>query len=533
MTKARSFYFGPPSRPLFGWHHAPEAAQGRGVVLCNPLGLDMTRAHRSYRHLAERLASAGIATLRFDWHGTGDSSGDEREPDRVATWIADLHLAIDELRRRSGAGSIALVGLRAGAALAGYVAAERDDIDGVALWMPSLSGAAWVAEMAKLHKLYLRIVPQAGGAEPDGEELLGSFVSTATIADLARVDLLALVRRPAPRVLVVDDGGLRDPDRLRSHLQEAGSEVTWRRTAGAKFLVTVPHRAALPDEPLDAIVGWVSALPSVAASRAVMIADEETPSIERPIHFGDGERLFGILVAPVAPPPPDRPAIVLLDAGTVNRVGPHRLYVTLARRWVALGFAVLRVDLSGIGDSPAAEGTPENLTYPASALTDVAAALDLLEREVSARRFVVAGLCSGADLAYQVARRDPRVAGAVMMNPRTFLELSLGSVEGQAPDAWSPDAASTVEALRVTAGLEAISARGIDALLLVSRRDPGVDFVDRYAPEAMRAAERLPGFRRVDVDGADHTFTTLASQRRVSDLVTAEFLAGYLERRLA
>ena len=112
-----------------------------------------------YRHLAERLARAGFAVLRFDWHGTGDSSGDDYESNRVATWLSDLNAAIEELKRRSGVERPALVGLRAGAALAAHVAAEREDVSALVLWIPMLTGAAWVNEMAKLHKLYLRIVP--------------------------------------------------------------------------------------------------------------------------------------------------------------------------------------------------------------------------------------------------------------------------------------------------------------------------------------------------------------------------------------
>jgi len=83
-------YFGLADRPLFGWFHPPAASLQRpmGVVLCNPIGEDMVRAHRPYRHLAETLAAAGFPVLRFDFDGTGDSSGDERDPERVATWRA-------------------------------------------------------------------------------------------------------------------------------------------------------------------------------------------------------------------------------------------------------------------------------------------------------------------------------------------------------------------------------------------------------------------------------------------------------------
>ena len=75
----------------------------------------------------------------------------------------------------------------------------------------------------------------------------------------------------------------------------------------------------------------------------------------------------------------------------------------------------------------------------------------------------------------------------------------------------------------MTAGFQRISDQGLDALLIVSQPDPGIDFVDRHAPEAMRNAERLPGFRRVDIPGTDHTFTTMASQRQV-ELTTSQYL---------
>jgi hypothetical protein len=44
--------------------------------------------------------------------GTGDSSGDERDPDRVATWRADVGRAAAELLARSGVEPLALLGLK-------------------------------------------------------------------------------------------------------------------------------------------------------------------------------------------------------------------------------------------------------------------------------------------------------------------------------------------------------------------------------------------------------------------------------------
>lgn len=523
IPRAEPFYFGPAARPIFGWYHAPEGRCRDGVVLASSLGLEGTRSHWSYRHLAERLASAGLGVLRFDWGGTGDSGGDDHEPERVKTWVSDLNLAIDELKRLSGSARPTVVGVRVAATLAGHVAAQRDDIGSLVLWMPALNGAAWVTEMAKLHKLYLRIVPQAHTPEPDGEELLGSFASNATIADLARIDLLALERRPAPRILVIDQSPARAVDQLRERLAMVDAQVEWRRGSGQKFLLTVPHKTSLPEESLGAIVDWVTAAPASVGGLTTAPALAATPFAERAVRFGADGRIFGIVVPPSEPPPPERPAIVLLPAGAVNRSGPHRLYVTMARRWAALGFTVLRVDLSGIGDTPAPEGTLENLVYPRDGLSDIGAAIDFIRGETGARRVILAGLCSGADFTFQVARRGAALAGAIMMNPRTFLELNLARVEGPPDGAAEADSVSRTESLRVTAGFQQISEQGLDALLIVSQPDPGIDFVDRHAPEAMRNAERLPGFRRIDVPGTDHTFTTMASQRQV-EVTTSQYL---------
>src|SRR5947207_597585 len=111
--------FGDLASPLFGWYHPP-AGQRRtgGIVICNPLGDDLCRAHRPLRHLAERLAAGGFPVLRFDYRGTGDSAGDEREPARVAGWLGDIARAVEELRARAGVSRVSLVGLRAGATLA-------------------------------------------------------------------------------------------------------------------------------------------------------------------------------------------------------------------------------------------------------------------------------------------------------------------------------------------------------------------------------------------------------------------------------
>ena len=433
-------YFGDASARLFGWIHWPDrAVRTTAVVLCNPLGDDLVRAHRSLRHLAEHLCAAGFVVLRFDFHGTGDSAGTERDPQRVAAWRRDTSTAIDELRARSGATEVAIVGLRLGATVAAEVASQRDDVASVVLWHPFGSGAKFATETRRVHGMHRMLEPEsfAAGpsAYPDGEEALGFFLTNETIADLAGVDLSALSRRPARQVIVVgaDTPASEDPLRAALSARWRPTAITYRHLPGHKFLTAINHRSEVPQPVIDEIVGWLGERhPGTIPARAPAVetgAHHSELFSEEPFVFGSSHRLFGVLVRPRADRTRvERPAVIITNAGTVHRIGPHRLYVELARDLAALGFHVLRMDLSGIGDSEVGTSA-ENLCYPATGLADCQDGMSALASRLGIERFVVAGLCSGGDIAFQLGLADPRVAGVVMMNPRTFCVNDLEQVE--------------------------------------------------------------------------------------------------------
>jgi hypothetical protein len=69
-----------------------------------------------------------------------------------------------------------------------------------------------------------------------------------------------------------------------------------------------------------------------------------------------------------------------------------------------------------------------------------------------------------------------------------------------------------------------MAGKGVDTMLLVSRGDPGVAYVDTHAGEQMAALAQVPNFERVDLDGADHPFTPVMVQRRVGDLLSEHLL---------
>lgn len=135
-------------------------------------------------------------------------------------------------------------------------------------------------------------------------------------------------------------------------------------------------------------------------------------TLERAHTFGDDAGLFGVVTTPETPRP-DAPAVVLLNAGLVHRIGPFRMHVELARRLAKAGFFVLRLDQSALGDSLPRRG---GLGYEERAVIDARQAMDFLEQRYERSRFVVAGLCAGAMNAHRVAVSDPRVVAGCLLD---------------------------------------------------------------------------------------------------------------------
>jgi len=142
------------------------------------------------------------------------------------------------------------------------------------------------------------------------------------------------------------------------------------------------------------------------------------PVREKALKFGADTTLIGIL----SEPPRgmlviDQPAIVLLNAGLLHRVGAARLHVRLARRLAIMGLRAVRFDFSGVGDSDARR---DSLAFEESSVLEVQEVMNLLERTKDVHRFVLMGLCSGADVGFNAAQTDDRVIGVVQLDPYAY-----------------------------------------------------------------------------------------------------------------
>ena len=194
------FYFG-AERQLFGLFHATATPARKAVLLCPPLGQDQIRCHRLYRQLAQALVAEGIAVLRFDYFGTGDSAGESAEVDWQQC-IDDTVAAAQEVRARSGLERLIAFGARLGGSIA-LEAATPARFAGIVTWDPVLDGAAYVARLDAMQAA-LRIDSQRFLKPRLHEDVAAQWLGFA-ISQRLRQQLTALHLAPsAAPTLVLD-----------------------------------------------------------------------------------------------------------------------------------------------------------------------------------------------------------------------------------------------------------------------------------------------------------------------------------------
>ena len=144
---------------------------------------------------------------------------------------------------------------------------------------------------------------------------------------------------------------------------------------------------------------------------SIVRADAQAAWRERVVEFDcRGARLLGVMTMPLGVDP-QRLAVLIAVGGPQYRVGSHRQFVLLARRLAAAGFASLRFDYRGMGDS---EGAPRPFDAVAD---DMRAAIDAACSQAATDRLMVFGLCDAASSALMYATADRRVRALTLINP--------------------------------------------------------------------------------------------------------------------
>lgn len=412
----------------------PEGGLARaGVVICAPHGREYVRAHYALRLLAEKLADDGLCALRIDYDGTGDSAGGEEDPDRVASWQASVSEAL-EFVRRCGVRSVGLIGMRLGATLAAFAAADTDDLGALVLWDPVLSGRAYVTEQRAMSALSF---DAPSGLSDGSVETPGVVLGPATARDLRCLDVGTLTGALARRVLV-----LCRPERDSGVLPGAlGQDHVRREVAvGQSELVDVPAPwHALPRETIERIGAWTSEVfteapkpvrAPPAAGPTIVSRHAGVDVVETPVFVGPA-RLFGIATS--SPGTNHGPGAIFLSVANTHRIGPNRLWVELARRWAAGGVRSLRFDLSGVGDSPVRTSEQRPFVpWAPQAFDDVMDSARALSPDDPSNVVLVGHSASGYQVFDSGLQLHPR--GVISLNPVvSFRPPEVAAGEGRDP----------------------------------------------------------------------------------------------------
>jgi uncharacterized protein len=183
-------------RRLRGVLHKPGAKKGRrapGVVFFHGFTGDRMESHWIFVKCARALAKAGIASLRFDFYGSGESDGDFREV-TLPGEIADARSAVEFFRKQKGIDRerLGLCGLSMGGAVAASVAAGSK-ARALVLW----SALAHPKGLRRLAEVNTHPLPN-GAREYNAHEVSRRFLETAE-----KVRPLEAIRRFTAPTLII------------------------------------------------------------------------------------------------------------------------------------------------------------------------------------------------------------------------------------------------------------------------------------------------------------------------------------------
>jgi len=161
------------------------------LLICYPYGQEYIRSHRALRSLAIQLAKAGVPCLRFDYRGTGDSTGEKFS---LADGIADIQHQYQWLTNETGL-PVKVLGVRVGALLALKALKNEPDLQSFSLWDPVISGAEYLKELqsAETSAVIQEDTVTWVNGYPMGQELLHELETCTISADTLRGHSIATV----------------------------------------------------------------------------------------------------------------------------------------------------------------------------------------------------------------------------------------------------------------------------------------------------------------------------------------------------
>lgn len=208
--------------PLVGLISVPSEASDTAVLIIVGGPQYRVGSHRQFVQMARHLAAHGVAAMRFDVRGMGDSLGSQRSFEEIE---ADIAAALDALQAQlPSVRKVALWGLCGGAsaALLYWLTTRDARVRGMVLVNPWVRSEVTLAKTQVKHYYVRRLMQREFWVK-----LVSGRVAGRALRDL--LHNLRLAVRPTPRTQA-------DAAETTGDLQERMA-IAWARFAGPKLVV--------------------------------------------------------------------------------------------------------------------------------------------------------------------------------------------------------------------------------------------------------------------------------------------------------
>jgi len=235
---------------LFSVRYEPQTnRRQQGVLICNSIGHEHTRSYRNLQQLALRFTDAGFDVMRFDYRGTGNSSGECHEIS-ADSLIKDVNTAASYLRQTTSIRYLSMLGIRLGATVAAIVAKNSlasAPVDQMILWDPVIEGKNFVDMLDRFHKdtllnqnRYTHVLRRT-----DRDQAYGHTMNNQKRSSLSSLRLMdASLEKNRDLVVVSHDYQANEPgitglERL-SRIQQTSDHIHWHELDFAERAFSSP-----------------------------------------------------------------------------------------------------------------------------------------------------------------------------------------------------------------------------------------------------------------------------------------------------
>ncbi|MEE8584617.1 MAG: alpha/beta fold hydrolase [Acidobacteriota bacterium] len=255
-TWQRVRFSGSGAETLSGVLHLPEGSPRASLILSHCFTCN--KDYKVLVWLARAISEAGLAVLRFDYFGLGDSEG-RFEGTTISRYIDDLKAAMDWVRQQVPDGPVLLAGHSLGGAVSILATVGTPHVRGVAVMATS-------ADLSNLYRLLPQLAPQNRPHDEPVEVTVGGKsypLTPAFLQDLQSHSLLESVSMLECPFLVLhgtDDSttGIEQGERLFAAARQpkaffalpgAGHLMSRRQDAGLATRILLPWAERIVEGP--------------------------------------------------------------------------------------------------------------------------------------------------------------------------------------------------------------------------------------------------------------------------------------------